>query len=763
MWQQRTWFNLGKHVEICFKVLVVMDIVCLFLQAKRVEKHLRKHHNGKGGVAYSTGDGPFEEVVHTERFVWGKKIEKQLESGMDVAELTARAERRRQKERMEEIEKVRKRREQREAEREALAAEMERMQREKAMEEALDEDLKEEEFHLQQAQVRARQRLSEGRPKAIDLVTNNLFLLDGFDPTEEDPGTIIDSLNLYQLRDLEKDIAEYWELDARNASHSPFWKALSKVAAARLTDMTREEEIDRAKVKGLPPPKKYTVREAGWHESLDADVALMFSGKTAGQLEDLEAGIRQQLDLGEVADPEYWEAVLRRLDIAKARALLREFHADLMERHLSKLRAGVDMPRSLTSGKDRSAQAKLEAERAEAESMAAMARIEETEEDTKVREGTIEAAERPMEATNVQDEELADRNKEEIELSDEEDGVVPAQAMEEAEQRTSGMKPTDDHEGLVQNRKMDDETQELKRPLGLMPPPETRRTGKEIELPKAPTDEQVARGEPRSWDDLSHEERVSSMRASEDWSPLPIPVEHTLGHQIIPEEEDSRMICLLRERVKLKAREQFRAAAARAKESQGGSSTFSAATEQLYRKVVVNPKAADTIMRSGNPLFRQAAAQDAKMQINATIIGSGMNIGVQNQDVALNDDDRRFQAVAEKSMGDLGTSGDAPFGGEVGLESQVYWWHEKYRPRKPKYFNRVHTGYDWNKYNKAHYDSDNPPPKVVQGYKFNSKFTANSTRYASRSGCTYKQYNVCVRILHSPCAPLYLTHQTMDR
>jgi hypothetical protein len=50
---------------------------------------------------------------------------------------------------------------------------------------------------------------------------------------------------------------------------------------------------------------------------------------------------------------------------------------------------------------------------------------------------------------------------------------------------------------------------------------------------------------------------------------------------------------------------------------------------------------------------------------------------------------------------------------------QVYWWHNKYAPRKPKYFNRVHTGYEWNKYNQTHYDTDNPPPKVVQGYKFN--------------------------------------------
>lgn len=44
---------------------------------------------------------------------------------------------------------------------------------------------------------------------------------------------------------------------------------------------------------------------------------------------------------------------------------------------------------------------------------------------------------------------------------------------------------------------------------------------------------------------------------------------------------------------------------------------------------------------------------------------------------------------------------------------------DKYCPRKPRFFNRVRTGYDWNKYNQTHYDEDNPPPKIVQGYKFN--------------------------------------------
>ncbi|KAH3732839.1 Cactin protein [Pelomyxa schiedti] len=62
------------------------------------------------------------------------------------------------------------------------------------------------------------------------------------------------------------------------------------------------------------------------------------------------------------------------------------------------------------------------------------------------------------------------------------------------------------------------------------------------------------------------------------------------------------------------------------------------------------------------------------------------------------------------------------FTATVDLSSQVYWWHDKFRPRKPRFFNRVHTGYEWNKYNQSHYDHDNPPPKIVQGYKFNIFF-----------------------------------------
>lgn len=57
----------------------------------------------------------------------------------------------------------------------------------------------------------------------------------------------------------------------------------------------------------------------------------------------------------------------------------------------------------------------------------------------------------------------------------------------------------------------------------------------------------------------------------------------------------------------------------------------------------------------------------------------------------------------------------------------TYNWEDKYRPRKPRYFNRVHTGYEWNKYNQTHYDTDNPPPKVVQGYKVRTELPSTAS------------------------------------
>lgn len=62
---------------------------------------------------------------------------------------------------------------------------------------------------------------------------------------------------------------------------------------------------------------------------------------------------------------------------------------------------------------------------------------------------------------------------------------------------------------------------------------------------------------------------------------------------------------------------------------------------------------------------------------------------------------------------------ESKFDQDVIFFNNKYEWSHKYRPRKPRFFNRVITGYEWNAYNRQHYDTDNPPPTIVQGYKFN--------------------------------------------
>lgn len=77
-----------------------------------------------------------------------------------------------------------------------------------------------------------------------------------------------------------------------------------------------------------------------------------------------------------------------------------------------------------------------------------------------------------------------------------------------------------------------------------------------------------------------------------------------------------------------------------------------------------------------------------------------------------------LEEQAQALMGDA-TEDEELFNTDFELGKQNYDWADRFKPRKPRFYNRVHTGYEWNKYNQTHYDQDNPPPKIVQGYKFN--------------------------------------------
>lgn len=67
------------------------------MQAKKIETHLKKHRNT--GHGYNNEENPFGDSNLGDSFVWGKKIQKQLDEGADKRDLTAKAERQRQIER----------------------------------------------------------------------------------------------------------------------------------------------------------------------------------------------------------------------------------------------------------------------------------------------------------------------------------------------------------------------------------------------------------------------------------------------------------------------------------------------------------------------------------------------------------------------------------------------------------------------------------------------------------------------------------------
>ncbi|KAL4925580.1 splicing factor cactin [Aspergillus undulatus] len=110
---------------------------------------------------------------------------------------------------------------------------------------------------------------------------------------------------------------------------------------------------------------------------------------------------------------------------------------------------------------------------------------------------------------------------------------------------------------------------------------------------------------------------------------------------------------------------------------------------------------------------------------SASIVGTFSNAPVASNPtrfsaIANEDFSQATKALYERELAKGVSENEEIFTGEesvnTGAEPQ---WASKYRPRKPRYFNRVQMGYEWNKYNQTHYDHDNPPPKVVQGYKFN--------------------------------------------
>ena len=77
--------------------------------------------------------------------------------------------------------------------------------------------------------------------------------------------------------------------------------------------------------------------ERGLHSSIETDVKNLLEGKTYGELEALQSQIESQMRSGTAKVVEYWEAVIKRLHIYKAKVFIVRGSFRMPSSHLLKL------------------------------------------------------------------------------------------------------------------------------------------------------------------------------------------------------------------------------------------------------------------------------------------------------------------------------------------------------------------------------------------------------------------------------------------
>ncbi|KAL4808927.1 mid region of cactin-domain-containing protein [Aspergillus unguis] len=127
------------------------------------------------------------------------------------------------------------------------------------------------------------------------------------------------------------------------------------------------------------------------------------------------------------------------------------------------------------------------------------------------------------------------------------------------------------------------------------------------------------------------------------------------------------------------------------------------------------------ILKMGYVPLRQRQAEKSSAPIASSSVNAAVSSNPARFSAIPNEDfSQATKALYERELAKGVSENEEIFTGEEYVDPGAQpQWASKYRPRKPRYFNRVQMGYEWNKYNQTHYDHDNPPPKVVQGYKFN--------------------------------------------
>lgn len=277
-------------------------------------------------LGYTNTDNPFGDAHLLENFVWQKKRERDGEQHLKEEE-QRRREKLRQQEAKRELEKVKKRRIEREHEKQMREEERETLQRDKEAMSFKEWEEQEDKFHLEQAKLRSKIRIQDGRAKPIDLLAQYVSTDNNdLEIQMHEPYTILVGLAIDDLEDLMVDIKVYMELE--EGKNAEFWKDMTVVCRDELQKLKKED----------PRYSEHMDRRESINASVNKDVTNIFSGKTYSQLLALQKQINQKIASGDAVDIGYWETLQHQLKAHIARARLREFHQTMLRKKLEELK-----------------------------------------------------------------------------------------------------------------------------------------------------------------------------------------------------------------------------------------------------------------------------------------------------------------------------------------------------------------------------------------------------------------------------------------
>ncbi|XVE96546.1 hypothetical protein REPUB_Repub02eG0231900 [Reevesia pubescens] len=324
------------------------------------------------------------------RFVWQKKIDRDVAQGVPLDMFSVKAEKKRQIERMLSwywlrlilyiltcdcdmksnaysnscyrlrLKKVKKRREERAIEKAQHEEEMAMIAREGARAEFQDWEKKEEEFYFDQSKVRSEIRLREGCMKPIDVLSKHLNNSDDMDIDLNEPYMVFKfakyGLTVKEMEEFHEDIKMHLDLDRATPTHIVYWEALMVVCDCELPEARKKDALDRARVSGEERLAELLAEERGLHSSIEADDKNLLEGKTQHVLEALQSQIESQMRTGTAKVVEYWRLFLNVFIFSKQRYFCLdillgniEIHAKMLRKHLRRLEQpskGEDRPES---------------------------------------------------------------------------------------------------------------------------------------------------------------------------------------------------------------------------------------------------------------------------------------------------------------------------------------------------------------------------------------------------------------------------------